>query len=88
MGITVRAVQVLISQGGSRRGYLILSSLTKCLCFIVVSLSLSFVIPLVAWLHWPWHTDRSLHHTPIHVQYMLAAVHPVQCSAVQCSCCC
>ena len=24
-------------------------------------------------LHWPWHTDRSLHYTPVHVLHTLAA---------------
>ena len=48
------------------------SPLTKPLCSIIISTGLSFVYFFVTWLCWPWHTDRPLHYTPIHVHCSLA----------------
>ena len=83
--LTIRAFQVLTSQGGSlgARGINYLFIFTKWLCFIIISPSPSIVIPFVIWLHWLWHTDRSPHYTPIHAKYGLAAwvcnTHAVDC---------
>ena len=58
--------------GLPRRGILSLSHMngdaaSLRLYFIVIFPCLFFVLLSVIWLHWPWHTDRSLRYTPIHV---------------------
>ena len=36
------------------------------------------VILFVTWLHWPWHTNRSLYYTPIHIYRSLVLVRSLQ----------